>query len=613
MVVRGQAPFWLMRMDGTMQCVSIEGRRVDAQQMEETCAAKAAAIFLCCRNYTSGRNHLRNRGMLGMLKQADTWKLISLYEIDVSENVLQAFQYTGGISSPWSDQAAVLQSLEPLVVSLEDIKPQDLHWVNQCYGKAPFQSLAKDIVNPNDNKFQCSVDGPDYLPIFNVGTDFKVRIPSHFKTPEPLFSKRLFRDKPSTHLPGGSRKRKRHSLSSRRKSTFDNPDFSITTLYCEISQHLKEINLTDTGVVIGEEVYNISFTKLDKIKARLESDEGMDSRAFKRFIKKYKSKGPSNPFMINLEDHPNGIRIKVVPSSYFDSLPLKEEIYHGPCGRIHQGVEKGDKWFYPGLMISFLHVDSSMHPFDVSWELASLTHRRMGKSFDRNSIVNRGLNKYLGRRRSAQASQSPVCGPGSEGLHNYHWEAGWDAVVLPLIHRTMYSLVEKAVVFGSRADPSSHRVVPGGCEQTMFKACSTAILTLNFFCGQHIDRDQSTKTVRRQIVDALENIKRKCQFDAEEANYLLGLEELGGLGRMTTCGYQFIKRDATCDKKFVQHFLFDGVGVAVRLCDHAGVAFYGHMVSHRTAMPLLKSPSMNWRAFMPHLDNGHIVFAWGAA
>ena len=70
--------------------------RVDAQQMEETCAAKAAAIFLCCHKYTSGRNRLRNRGMLGMLKQVKTWKIIILNEIDCAENVWQAFQYVGG-------------------------------------------------------------------------------------------------------------------------------------------------------------------------------------------------------------------------------------------------------------------------------------------------------------------------------------------------------------------------------------------------------------------------------------------------------------------------------------------------------------------------------------
>ena len=101
-----------MRMDGMIQCVSIKGRRVDAQQMEETCAAKAAAIFLCCRNYKSGRNHVRNRGMLGMLKRGETWKIISLYEIDFSGNVLQALQYNGSTSKsrlPWSPTGAWTQ------------------------------------------------------------------------------------------------------------------------------------------------------------------------------------------------------------------------------------------------------------------------------------------------------------------------------------------------------------------------------------------------------------------------------------------------------------------------------------------------------------------------
>jgi hypothetical protein len=82
---------------------------------------------------------------------------------------------------------------------------------------------------------------------------------------------------------------------------------------------------------------------------------------------------------------------------------------------------------------------------------------------------------------------------------------------------------------------------------------------------------------------------------------------------MTTCGYQFIRKDADSTNEFDDHFLFDGVGVAVKLCHHAGVAYYGHLVAHRTAVPLMRSSKKKKHIFMPHLDNGHIVFAWGGS
>jgi hypothetical protein len=168
---------------------------------------------------------------------------------------------------------------------------------------------------------------------------------------------------------------------------------------------------------------------------------------------------------------------------------------------------------------------------------------------------------------------------------------------LPLIHRVCYHLVEKAIVFGSRADHSSHRVLPGGTESSLFKACSMVISTLNFYNTPHVDCDPSRVQVRVNILNQLEdNVKSTGgPRDADETNYLIQLEALaggkkGGLGRMTTCGYQFIRKDADSTNEFDNHFLFDGVGVAVKLCHHAGVAYYGHLVTHRTAVPLMRSP-----------------------
>jgi hypothetical protein len=80
-------------------CLYQRAYRIDAQQMKETCAEKAVAIFLYRVHYVPCEEIIFiTKEWFGMLKQAHTWKLISLYQIDVSDNVLQAFLYSGGLS-----------------------------------------------------------------------------------------------------------------------------------------------------------------------------------------------------------------------------------------------------------------------------------------------------------------------------------------------------------------------------------------------------------------------------------------------------------------------------------------------------------------------------------
>ena len=271
----------------------------------------------------------------------------------------------------------MLQSLKPIEISLNNIHHEDLHWVNQCYGKAPFQPLAEDIINAVDNKFQCSIKGPDFLPIFPVGTDSLLPIPSHFKAPFLLFTKGSFQDQSSIHLPGTniSGKKRKH-FTSKRKSSFENSAFPITTLYCEETLHLKETNLSVCGVMIGNTLYNVDINEFDKMSTALKADEGILKEDFNAFVK-CNSKGHTHPYVIDLGNYQNwnGIRIKVVKSNYFDSLPSTEKFYHGHWGCIHEGVERGSERKYPGYMVAFLHADPFMHPFELSWKLAEIFHK----------------------------------------------------------------------------------------------------------------------------------------------------------------------------------------------------------------------------------------------
>jgi hypothetical protein len=250
----------------------------------------------------------------------------------------------------------------------------------------PFEPLAEDIVNDIDNKFQCSLKGPDYLPFFLRGTQSKLLLvpPSHFQDPVPLYYKGPFQDLPSIHLQGTnvSGKKRKH-LTSKRKSRFENTEVDVTTLYCEKTCHLKDAKSNDCGVMIGHVLYNVNINIFDNISEDLQRNIGVTKKDFYQFVK-MNLNSTSHPYVIDMRNHRNGIRIKVVESTYFDTLPSTAKIYRGPCGRIHQGREKGPKSDFPGIMIAFLHADPFMHPLEVSWSLAEIFHTRLGKHLTEN-------------------------------------------------------------------------------------------------------------------------------------------------------------------------------------------------------------------------------------
>ena len=57
---------------------------------------------------------------------------------------------------------------------------------------------------------------------------------------------------------------------------------------------------------------------------------------------------------------------------------------------------------------------------------------------------------------------------------------------------------------------------------------------------------------------------------------------------------------------FTNFFVYDGLNIAIRIHDFACNTFYGHMATHRTALPVLVR---NGRVF--YNDDKIGVFAWG--
>ena len=133
-------------------------------------------------------------------------------------------------------------------------------------------------------------------------------------------------------------------------------------------------------------------------------------------------------------------------------------------------------------------------------------------------------------------------------------------------------------------------VLPGGAKGTLFKACSTAILTFDSVNVVHRDKaDKRSKKMQKEVLSSIESsLMAEFKDERTNAEYIKAFDDKHELGLATTCGYQFIaKPPLVLDEiDVMQYFLYDGLGTAVRMRNYFGHTFYGHAVDHRTAQYL---------------------------
>jgi hypothetical protein len=78
----------------------------------------------------------------------------------------------------------------------------------------------------------------------------------------------------------------------------------------------------------------------------------------------------------------------------------------------------------------------------------------------------------------------------------------------------------------------------------------------------------------------------------------------GPIGISTTCVYQFVGQVES--DEVLCFFLLDGLGTAVRMNSHICHMFFGHLFSHRTALPIIIRDGK-----VVYKDQNFQVFAWG--
>jgi hypothetical protein len=88
-------------------------------------------------------------------------------------------------------------------------------------------------------------------------------------------------------------------------------------------------------------------------------------------------------------------------------------------------------------------------------------------------------------------------------------------------------------------------------------------------------------------------------------DYLQRWIDWGPMGMSTTCVYQFVGHQIKRDE-VISYFLLDGLGIAMRMNSHLCHMFFGHLFSHRTALPIIV------RDGKTHSKDPHFqVFEWG--
>ena len=223
-------------------------------------------------------------------------------------------------------------------------------------------------------------------------------------------------------------------------------------------------------------------------------------------------------------------------------------------------------------------------------------------------------NLYFGSRSYPTLAQSsPVIGPKMTSHHdNYrkHWNPTMLASFVPIcntlttaihhISRWVNPFLEHACCNGSSVIGKSY---------DNWQLCRTTIITfgksdkyLGFLNTAHIDKkDLYKKSIQKDLSGYVKTVT-----DIAIQKYLFSNLKIG-IGKPTTCTYQFLNyREVFPECILFQFFLYDGLKLAIRIRDFACKTFYGHMATHRTAMPVIV------RNNKVYYTDKHIgVFAWG--
>jgi len=147
---KGHGRFFIQTTDNKIHCYNVRHQRVDFQQLEKAFHLDhpdqvILRCFVECRNFVPGSF----QGIVGIIKDDDSWCPFLYWNVDVFEDILYGFIQKEG---SWKFRT----------INLKDWPVKRLAYVNCCYGDPfPYTTCRKGTVCSIDGKYQASVDGPD--------------------------------------------------------------------------------------------------------------------------------------------------------------------------------------------------------------------------------------------------------------------------------------------------------------------------------------------------------------------------------------------------------------------------------------------------------------------
>jgi hypothetical protein len=210
-----------------------------------------------------------------------------------------------------------------------------------------------------------------------------------------------------------------------------------------------------------------------------------------------------------------------------------------------------------------------------------------------------GFNLYQGTRHWGNcAAPSPVEGPGQSSYSQFY-RHNYEALCQFQVEKISNPLSRAAIHIASILDPVLHSIFPASYCQSSLRFCSQKILTFSKF-GETMGFCNTRYTDKRDVVKVkdLLIIKKMIEPHCKSTNlktklsaeYIQKWIKWGPIGISTTCVYQFV---GNCEGDDIRcYFLMDGLGIAVCMHTHICHLFFGHVFSHRTALPIIVRKGM---------------------
>jgi hypothetical protein len=640
MACKGHAWFFKTRKKtGTLEAVLVGNERIHPAH-----APSRSLFYIECRNLHSMPRE--GKGVVVAVKdQEEEWRLGML--VAVTNESLHFFEWTGvpfwntSAGAGWAEYEGCFSFK---VLLLSDVR--EFRFLNQTYGRrAGGISLTDGLRNEEDGKLQCSSIGPDLL------LPPSVKIPNEYSELSKRF--RETRQSPvASQLPHLMKKRSLGVSRKRNKKNCDYPVFAKSTRqtlgHLEVgcilvedmgaahrvdvdARHLEE-KLIAVPYCCREPVGWFAEVPWCKVEKHILPRSGFITPMMHDLLLRELQSSEIFTKHVDVSEYPNGLRIRVVPEEYFNSKDVGS--FRTSCNspRLVIAKESGEPHVphvchvssqtttqvvpshHTGLVVSHWIRSKEANPFDITLEDMSLLEKAYSHGYgSRLTTKVVGFNLYQGlRQKGNRAAPSPVEGPGRSAFSQFYRMA-YNPIFQFQAEKITNPLGRAAIHVASILDPVLHSVFPASYANTALRFCSQKIITfgnlgktLGFCNTRHTDKGDVVKVrdlsnMRQLLEPYLESTDVRIQ---NSVNYIQRWLDWGPIGISTTCVYQFVGQGES--DKVLCFFLLDGLGIAVQLNTHVCHMFFGHVFSHRTALPIIiRAGKVHYR------DPNFQVFAWG--